>query len=67
MIQRNWEVLPKQYECYLYDTESIENVTCKFKKLSRLRATYSFDAYIKPGIQIKDIIVRKFPDKIQKT
>lgn len=61
-IQRNLEVIPKKVECYLYDTESIENLTCTFKKLSRLRASYSFDAYIRPGAKIKDIIVRTHSD-----
>lgn len=53
-------------ECYLYETTLIENITCKYKRLSRLRASYSLDVYIKPGVLIKDIIVRnKNTDKIQ--
>lgn len=58
-MQPNWEIEPKQYECYLYATELLDNITCTFKKLSRLRASYSFDAYIKPGIQLNGVMVRR--------
>lgn len=59
IFQKTFEGIPKHMACTKFNSDLISNFTCSNKKLGWKKAKYSFDGYIKPGIEINNLIVSK--------